>query len=171
MRYQAAVLVLALGVQPVVAQNLMHRSVANIVEADKWSVATGIHNGSPLVVRYRDGFESHPNVAAFPRRLTITWTYKPDATGMPTQESGDAMATFEDRLIPALEHDLSAVLTAVITNAGMRQWILYTGSASECTNRINSIAQQKTRYPIAIEIENDANWTFLYESILDGMRK
>jgi hypothetical protein len=171
MNWRGGVLAIVLCFQAVAAQNAIGSTVASIVEADKWTLAQGSHNGKPVVIRYRDGFESRPDISAYPHRLTVTWSFEPDKSGMPSRASNDVMTAFEDHLIIALERDLSAVVTAVITNAGSRQWVIYAKSAGVCANRIKAIPRKSDASPIALDSDDDANWSFFYVAILDGIRK
>lgn len=44
----------------------MRKTVTQIIEADQWSLAEGLHNDKPLLIRYRSGFSSKPDVSAYP---------------------------------------------------------------------------------------------------------
>ena len=56
------------------------------------------------------------------------------------------MRVFEDRLCDAWEHDAIAVLTAVLTFDGARQWVFYTADTEQCGSRLNAMPQEQERY-------------------------
>jgi len=150
-----------------------HRAmtVAEIVERDRWAVATGVFHRKPSVVRFREEFRSHPDVSAFPSRLTITWRYGgDDGSALPNAAQSALMEKFEDALIASLERDATAVLTVVITNDSTRQWVFYSADVSVCTERIRALPRDGGPYPISVTSERDLQWSFLYNDVLDGMR-
>ena len=149
----------------------IHRTIAQIVESDRWSVAEGTHAEKPLLVRFREGFQSKPDVSAYPYLVRVVWSYDADASGMPDALQSDSMSLFEDRLITAVEPNYTAVLTAVITNAGQREWLFYTSSVPEFGRLLTEMPQEKERYPIDIASESDPEWAALHEDILGGVAR
>ena len=149
----------------------MKQTIETIVKNDNWAVAEGLHEGKPLVVRFRNEFQNKPDIAGYDRLLIITWNYTERETGLPDDAESAAMEQFENHVISSFEKDLTAVLTAVITINGTREWIFYTRDIQECGKRINSIPQKNDPYPIKLESETDAKWDFLYGNILAGMNR
>jgi hypothetical protein len=48
--------------QAVGVDNRATSTVANIIAADKWSVAQASDASKPVIIRYRDGFETLPDI-------------------------------------------------------------------------------------------------------------
>lgn len=68
----------------------------------------------------------------------------------------------------AYEHDFHAVLTAVITTNGARQWIFYTSDIDECGQRLTAMPQENEPYPIELTADDDPDWSFLRQNVLAG---
>jgi len=128
---------------------------------DSWSIAEGQHNGSALVTRFRPNLTSLAGHPGYPKRLEITWSFRSLGNNrMPSPEEGKAMEVFENRLVPVVEKDNLAILTAVVTNDGKRIWFFYVSNVSEFGKRLTNMPQEKERYPIALSATTDANWDF-----------
>ncbi|CAN7500205.1 DUF695 domain-containing protein [Pseudoxanthomonas sp. LjRoot143] len=147
----------------------MRKTVVQIVESDQWSLAEGLHNDKPLLIRYRGEFASKPDVSAYPILIRVSWSFATDDSGMPESSASDAMAIFEDRLVSAVESHRDAVLAAVITNDGQREWLFYASSTREFGRRLTEMPQEEERYPISLTSENDSGWSVLHEDILAGV--
>ena len=76
------------------------------------------------------------------------------------------MEEFEARVCPVLEHDAHAVLVAILTFDGARQWVFYTRDVPECGKRINAMPQNQERYPIELDAFDDPAWGYLRDAIL-----
>lgn len=146
------------------------KTVKSIVTRDVWAVAEGTHKGKPLIIRFRNEFNEKPDVSQFPKRINVSWSYDGEATGMPSVELSKSMEAFEDRLVAAVESDVTAVLTAVITNDNRRIWVYYTSSVPTFGKRLNEMPQESKPYPIAIEAADDPSWRFLYDDVLAGIK-
>ena len=145
-------------------------TIEEIVQRDIWSVAEGSHNELPLIIRFREEFKDRPDVSCYPHRLIVSWKYAEGESGLPSGELSFELGQFEDYLVEALESDLVAVLSAVITNAGERQWIFYTKNLDSCQTRINALPQVGEPYPLHLTAEPDSEWEFLYDGVLAGMQ-
>lgn len=144
------------------------RTVRSIVEKDTWSLAEGERDRRPFRLRFREGFETPPDLSAFPKLLRVTWTFRGDGSGFPDAADNEAMEVFENRLVPALEHDFAGVLTAVITHDRRRTWAFYVTTVQAFSERLHEMPQEEEPYPIHIEAKDDPAWEFLYEDILAG---
>lgn len=85
---------------------------------------------------------------------------------MPTPHDSQAMATFEDRLALAWEHDGHAYLAAILTLDGARQWVFYTSEVQECAQRLTDMPQEAEPYPLELTTELDPTWSWLHDQIL-----
>lgn len=107
--------------------------IAELIAADQWSCA---QLETPLgveIVRFRTPVLANAQARTHPDCLRVVWPYAPDGIGaLPDDHISDAQMQFEDRLIAAWETDHLAVLTAVLTFDGARQWAFYTNDAPRC---------------------------------------
>jgi hypothetical protein len=104
----------------------------------------------------------------YERFLTVTWGYADEGSGeLPDAATGSEMERFEGHLCDAFEHDALAVLAAVLTFDGARQWVFYTHDVQECANRLSVIPDYHGEpYPIELTSEEDPTWAYLREQIL-----
>jgi len=106
-------------------------------------------------------------VHGFDRLLTIVWPYADEDTGtLPSADDSEQMAQFEDRFCKAVESDALAILTAVLTFDGARQWVFYTGDVAECGKRLSQMPQTSDPYPIELTTEADPEWAYLRNQVL-----
>lgn len=143
--------------------------ISEIIRNDIWAVAEGMHENVPLTIRFRNEFQKKPDVSEHPYLIQVTWSYVGGDSGMPDNLTNEKMGIFEDRLTNTVETDMSAVLAAVITNDGKREWVFYASDVQEFANRMTQMPQEKERYPIELTTEQDPEWKFLYGQILSGM--
>lgn len=143
--------------------------VIEVVKEDAWAVAEGTHEDKLVLVRFRHNFRQVLDFEGYHLLLQITWPFfEVDPSGMPGVEDAEAMEQFEQRLLVAYEHDFHAVLTAVITTNGVRQWLFYTSDLEECGDRLTEMPQEAEPYPIELVADEDPEWLFLREEILEG---
>ncbi len=145
------------------------KQITDILKKDNWAVAEGTHEDKPLVIRFRQELRSVSDFRGHHLLLQITWPYEsPDESGLPGGADGEAMERFEERILAAYEHDAHAVLAAVITTNGARQWILYTSDIDTCGQRLAEMPQESEPYPVELTADEDPDWRFLRENILAG---
>jgi hypothetical protein len=85
---------------------------------------------------------------------------------MPAADVSQRMPVFEDRLCGAWECDGLAVLTAVLTFDGARQWVFYTADAPACGQRLNGMPQESEPYPIELDVFDDPEWAYLRNDVV-----
>jgi hypothetical protein len=86
---------------------------------------------------------------------------------MPTPEESEQMADFENRFCESVEHEATAILAAVLTFDGARQWVFYTRDVQKCGERLNS----SEPYPLELTAEQDPEWAYLREKVLKACSK
>lgn len=119
------------------------------------------------LIRFRTPVLGGVEMPGYNWRLAILWPYADAGSGAwPTRESMEEMDVFETRLCEAFEKDAHAVLVAVVTLDGARQWVFYTSSVEECVSRLNYMPQADEPYPLEIEGTEDPKWLYLREEIL-----
>lgn len=142
-------------------------SVQNILRHDAWAGSEGELESGPFILRFRTPVASPGATHPYEHLLHVIWAYADEDSGtLPTDADSEAMQEFEDRLCEAWEHDALAILTAVLTFDGARQWVFYTQEVAECEERLNAMAQGDEPYPIELTTEPDPDWSYLRDDIL-----
>lgn len=142
------------------------QQVIAAVKQDRWSQVTGTHDDDPFMFRFREELGYVTDFTDYSRLITISWTYTHDGcSGIPDQDELSELQDFENHLVESFEHDFLAVLAAVLTERGTRQWLFYTPDMAECQRRLNAIPQKVERYPIEVAAETDADWSYFHDKI------
>lgn len=142
-------------------------NITRVLTADQWAASDGFVDDAPFIIRFRTPVLRAGEVDGYEHRLSIVWPYADEDSGaMPSDDDSEAMRQFEDRLCMALEHDAHAMLAAVLTFDGARQWVFYAKDIPECGHRINTMPQNDDRYPIELTCDHDPDWTYLHDQIL-----
>lgn len=137
-----------------------------------WSIAEGEEDGKPLYIRFRDEFREKGPDSRFPRLIQIVWKYEADDKGLPSLEVVPALKSFESRLAEAVETDKLALLVAVCTHNGEREWMFYAQSVARFQERLNALqAEQDDEPPFPIDISSapDPKWSAFFEDTLGAL--
>ena len=140
-------------------------TLENIIKNDQWAVAEGTHKKLSLIIRFRNKLTTQLNLSQHPQLIQIYWGFGEHPSGMPSDKDSKEMEIFENRLVEALESDLTGILTSVITTNGYREWVYYTTSIEEFGDKLHNMPQEKEPYPIEIEADNDPNWDYFFNSV------
>src|SRR5262245_21819661 len=99
--------------------------VLELIKADKCRVVEIETESGPALIRFRTPvLGGTTEVPGYPWMLAVLWAYaEPDTGGLPSPEAMEAMEVFENRICEAFETDAHAVLAAVLTFDGARQWV------------------------------------------------
>jgi len=125
-----------------------------------WALAAGEHEGSHLLIRFRQFPEDFAR-AQFPERINIFWRmYEPELNGLPTNQESQRLETFENRLVSAVERDGHSILSVVLTCAGRREFVFHTADVAEFVQRLTNMPQEVERYPIDLLRNNDPDWAY-----------
>ena len=139
----------------------------DLITADRWTVAETEAPPRLGIIRFRTPVLGPDQVKGYPRCLRILWGYADEGSGaLPDVPTTDRLQTFENSVVDALEQDAVAVLTAVLTFDGARQWVFYTADVPTCAARIEGLPQEREPYPIAIDVFEDPEWRYLRDEIL-----
>ena len=145
----------------------MSSAVRNLISADRWSLIAGTADANPYVLRFRTPVLGLGQAGDFATLLRCVWIFgREDSHELPDQNEDFRMKTFEDRLCDAWEQTGNAVLTAVLTICGARQWVFYTRSPSTCVELLQGMHQDKFPYPIELDAQKDADWSYLRDQIV-----
>jgi hypothetical protein len=143
--------------------------VVDVIRNDRWTAVEGGTDIGPFLLRYRTPILAPPDTKGYGHVLKIVWPYADENTGaLPSREDSEQMAKFENRFCEAVEQDATAILTAVLTFDGARQWVFYTGDVRQCGERLNNMPQNDEPYPLELTTEQDPDWQYLHEKILKG---
>lgn len=134
---------------------------------DPWTVAQGVKNGKPLLVRYRSEPPQEVDAVAFPFLLSATWTYQPNELGLPSSEEMALMDKFEDALASSLEGSNTAHLMVILTGNSERDWLWYTSGEDEAMRQVNHALKGHKRYPVQFSVQQDRAWR-AYTQFLAG---
>jgi uncharacterized protein DUF695 len=142
--------------------------VDDLLQADLWTVAEFGHPLGPAIIRFRRPVLGPSGVEDYRRLVTVVWAYAAEGTGaMPDLATSNEMERFEKHLCEAVQHDAHAVLTAVLTFDGARQWVWYTRDVTEFGQRLSVIPDYYGEpYPIELTTNEDPTWCYLREQIL-----
>jgi len=130
-----------------------------------WALAESDCNNKPLLIRYRE-FPKEFHKSKYPQRLNIFWGMsETDENNLPTEEEFSRLATFEDRLIKAVEHDEHSILAGALTCNGEKEFIFYTADVPGFLERLSQMPQENDRYPITIQKYDDPEWGY-FDSVI-----
>lgn len=136
-----------------------------LIKNNPWAVAEGTHNNLPLMIRFRSNLTSELDISNHPQLIQIYWNYSKHDSGMPSSVDSQHMEIFENRLVDALENDLTGILVAVITTGGVREWVYYTKSLDAFAERLHNMPQESAPYPIEIDTDNDPEWEYFFNQV------
>jgi Family of unknown function (DUF695) len=143
--------------------------IETLLNSDRWSVISGNAGEALFVLRYRTPVLRADQVGAFPNLLRCLWAYDPEGQAtLPSEKVEIRMRAFEDDLCAAWEGNNVAVLTAVLTLDGARQWVFYTSDVAACGELLNSMPHEQERYPIELDARVDPEWLYLRENVIGG---
>jgi hypothetical protein len=142
--------------------------IEQLLKDDHWTLAEVGNPTGPALVRYRSPVLGPTGVDGFHHLVTVVWAYDAEGSGaMPAGETSKEMERFEEHLCDAVEHDAHAVLTAVLTFDGARQWVYYTRDVGDFGQRLSVIPDFYGKpYPIELTTDEDPTWSYLREQIL-----
>ena len=136
-------------------------SLTGLPRDGTWLVAQGSNEGKPLIARINtsvNGFRGHPDLTyqvgvAIPLKL-------PDENGMPQKAEAEELNQIEDLVFDILEVQSRSVLVAVITTAGMREFVLYAVDPEEVKpNHMRLCKTATTGHEVQLMIQTDPKWT------------
>lgn len=144
--------------------------VEELLKNDQWALINVANPNCPAVIRHRNPVLNPAHVDGYEYLITVLWGYAAEGTGaMPDGETSQELERFETHLSAAVQRDAQAILTAVVTLDGARQWVYYTRNVEEFGRRLSSIPDYYGQpYPIEVTTEEDSTWSYLREEVLRG---
>ena len=139
----------------------------DLLEADRWTVCDGHIDQMPYTLRFREPVLQAHEPEDFSHLLRCVWPYALEGEGeLPDEALLAELEQFENRLCDALEGSGKAVLAAVLTLDGARQWVFYTSDVAACGDLLNHMPQEESPYPIELDAQSDPEWSYLREQIV-----
>lgn len=125
-----------------------------------WVGAEGECEGHVLLVRLREFPTEFPK-SKYPQHINIFWKMsETDENGLPTDEEFSRLATFEDRIVNAVEHDEHSILVGALTCNGEKEFVFHTSDVPRFLQRLTNMPQEEERYPITIQKYDDPDWNY-----------
>jgi hypothetical protein len=132
-----------------------------------WSIVKGSHDGSPIVIRFRQFPVSFPRID-YPHCLNLFWSLAaPTDQGLPSTSDSESLSLFEDRLVGVVEPDNQAILSTVLTGKNQREFVFHTRDPQDFLRRLTEMPQEQERYPIQIQHSHDETWDYVDRVIRD----
>lgn len=129
-------------------------------DPSRWTIAEAEYDGHPLLIRLREFPKGFPK-SKYPKLMRLFWKMsEKDENGYPTEDEFTRLATFEDRLVTAVEHDQHSVFAGSLTRNGEKEFIFYTAGVPGFLERLTNMPQEKERYPVTIQSEVDPDWSY-----------
>ena len=148
----------------------MSADIQELLQSDNWSIADGETPDGPVVIRFRTPILKGGQTGDFTTLITVAWIYGEEGSGlMPSPEQSETMERFEETLFSVWEKSGLAVLTAVLTFDGARQWVWYAASFDRCIDLLENLPEESEPYPIELDTEEDPQWGYLNDEILVGI--
>lgn len=127
---------------------------------DQWSLAEGTwHNGLPIIMRIRleiDEFVGSPEYSVGYR---ITWKFEnPTTHGYPSDTDNDLLTQFEVKLLNAFEPNGTAIVAAVVTHNGERDFVCYTSDPNSAHSIFNETFASEPVKPLSFAASPDPEW-------------
>src|SRR5438874_5331996 len=147
-------------------------AIEEILRDDRWSLAEGHFDTGLCLVRFRTEVPSADATGDHTRLISIEWAYAEEGSGeLPDEPTQAEMLQFENDLRDSVQKDALAILMAVVTFEGIRQWVFYTRDEPNFMKRLSLIPHHgRERFPIKIGTSDDAEWSYLRNEILRHRR-
>jgi hypothetical protein len=141
-------------------------TLSKFLDDDEWAGVAGRHLTIPFNLRYRMAVLTKTQPDGYDQLLKVAWTFvMKNSIAMPEKEDAQRMYAFERSFCKSIKWGCMAILTAVFTFEGTRQWIFYTKDVEECRRRLDQLLS-RTPYPLELNSQPDPEWSYLHEHVL-----
>jgi hypothetical protein len=129
---------------------------------ESWSILRGENNGQPMFVRLNTGARAVAGTAAYGIRVGVAIPLRnPRPDGLPDQVESEQLQSIEDALIAASnEH---AILVAVITTSGMREFVFHTGTGDWIPDFHQRMIRSTSSHEVQCMAQHDPDWTVYHQ--------
>jgi uncharacterized protein DUF695 len=127
---------------------------------DEWNVLRGEHDGRPMLVRVNVGLKLVTGHSEFGYQIGVAIPLNnPQENGWPTPQEDQELDAIEERLSRELEETHRAILAAVITTSGMREFVLYTRSRDWIGAWAPTFDAATERHKVQVMAQPDPEWS------------
>ncbi|MQA06562.1 MAG: DUF695 domain-containing protein [Streptosporangiales bacterium] len=142
---------------------MVYEKYANMAQLpDTWNLLHGDHGGHPMLVRLNTGAAALAHRGTHDIRIGVAVPFnEPDPDGLPEMVEGDVLTVFEDLLIDMAGN--RGTLVAVITAAGMREFVLYASDEQWIDDFQRALKSAMPSHQVQVVAERDPEWD-LYRS-------
>lgn len=123
-----------------------------------WTAPAEAENGQIIMVTGRRNMQVVKETGVYNTRIEVTWTYEPDANGMPSFDESKLMEEANDAFEAAFGKDPVAINTGIYTGAGERNWVFYTRSLHIFQRKLNEALAEMPLLPLSFHAEDDPEW-------------
>jgi len=139
---------------------------------NRWVRASGTLRDKPISIQYREDWQTVKDADTLPLCVQIAWNAESvdDSTGFPALQEQSRIVTFNQHLQDKLEPDENALVSMMLTNNGVNQWVIYCKDLQKVQDGLNNIPTDEGLYPIEVVANEDPEWatfTKIYELIQD----
>jgi hypothetical protein len=125
---------------------------------DEWQVFEGQNAGKRLVASFNTGARKLVGHRNYGIQIGVAVPFlRPDAEGMPSTDELAQLSAFEDDLGERASG--RAVLVGVITTAGMREFVLYTGSGEWIEGFHHELQAALPSHQVQVMAKMDPKWS------------
>jgi hypothetical protein len=135
-----------------------HPNIPETIESS-WALFKGEWEGKPLIARVNSAlkrFSGHPQ---YPHQVGVAVPFRsPDENGFPPPDESAELAEIEEMLCSKLETQNESLFAAVITTAGMREFVFYTSNPKSVESKLRELEQTVRSHQIQRMIRSDEDW-------------
>ena len=133
-----------------------------------WTIATAAPDAPPLIARVNQGAAARRGHPDYRTQVGIAVPFHaPDARGFPTPAEDAQVRAIEAALRAALLPGDLAVLAAVLTTEGMREFVWYTRDPDAVPAMVKAVATTVRTHQLQLMMQEDAEWE-VYAVFADG---
>lgn len=145
---------------------MIEMQVESQVVHSRWGLAIGEDRHSPVIVRYLQDLPPNDTRRRYSELMRIQWEYESMmANGMPTRDQSHQMDIFEGGLLRSLEQAGKGLLAAIVTQEGIREWLIYVTESKMAEKLVEKLAESVEDGAVTIDIQADSSWRDLSELI------
>lgn len=105
-------------------------------------------------------FRTNPR---FVYAMEVSMTYQPRKDGLPDDKDAEMLGSVTDALVDVFKRDPVAVITAITTGDGTREWLFYTLSLNIFQRKFNEALADLPALPLSFQAVNDPDWEWYDE--------
>ncbi len=130
-----------------------------------WTVAKNSTENYEFEIRIRH-FNNNLITSKYNQRLNIFWNMEECFDdGFPSELELEKLHNFETRLADAVEFDEFSIMSMALTGNKTREFVFHTPDPQEFIKRLSEMPQEENPYPIEIQCNEDAEWSYYYNEL------